>query len=148
MPNPTASEINSAQWANETHTAALLETSRSGAVLVQTINGDYSGGWRVAFNEWLALGNTPLPFVPMSRRLISVREFINRISDAKQSAVITYAFRVGASGELLRPQAAWWLIRCLAASNIDLDAPITINGIDSLVTEGILTTDEKAALLA
>lgn len=145
----TASEIVSACWANAENTAATLQTTCSGAVLVSTVNGDFSGGWRVAFAEWRALGNTPSPCPgPLPIRVIPVRQFITRITTAKQMAVVVYCFHVDASGDLQRPQAAWWLIRCLAASSIDLDAPITINGIDALVTAGILTTDDKIALLA
>ena len=81
----------------------------------------------------------PAPPPPSPIREVTARSFMRRISGEKQLA-ITEAARTSAAVDL-------WLRKALAGP-VDLDHPETAEGIDDLVSAGLLTAADKAILLA
>lgn len=55
--------ILSAQLANSEGSSVVLNTIEAGAVAIQLPPlPDVSGGWREAYDQWIAAGNTPIPY--------------------------------------------------------------------------------------
>ena len=55
--------ILSAQLANSEGTSVVLATVEAGAVAIQLPPlPDVSGGWRDAYDQWIAAGHAPTPY--------------------------------------------------------------------------------------
>ena len=78
---------------------------------------------------------TPLPITQ-----ITPLEFLARFTAAEQLAIVTEGQTV--------PALMLWVLQAMGASYIDLTDPITIAGVNNLVTIGLITSDRVSAILA
>jgi hypothetical protein len=69
----------------------------------------------------------------------SPREWLERLSSAKQSAI--------AAGGIANPSILLWLLKASGSTTIDVTLQETRDGVAALVTAGILTTDDQTILL-
>jgi hypothetical protein len=77
---------------------------------------------------------------PVSHDRPTPREWLERLSDAKQAAIA--AAGVGNGTILL------WLLKAAGTPTIDVTSSETVAGVAALVTAGVLTTADQAVLLA
>lgn len=99
-------------------------------------NGDYQ-----RFLAWLAEGNVaPAEEPPPPARIITPRQFRERFTASEQAAIM--------QGAIADVAVLGWRLRAAEASEIDLDHPETISGMDFLVSKGLLTEARKAEILA
>lgn len=78
--------------------------------------------------------------VPAAKPRPTPREWLERLSDAKQAAI---AAAGAGNGTILL-----WLLKAAGSPDIDVTSPETIAGVAALVQAGVLTADDQALLLA
>ena len=83
----------------------------------------------------------PLPIdpPPPASRLMSPRVFMDALPRARQTDITTAGVAV--------PSVLTWLLRLVAAVEVDLDDPETVEGVGALEQAGLITAEEAAALL-
>ncbi|MCC6718147.1 MAG: hypothetical protein IT555_09690 [Acetobacteraceae bacterium] len=85
-------------------------------------------------DAWTAAAN------PASLRMIAPLEFLLRFTAAERTAI-----RAAAAAS---PELADWIDQARFAREIELDAAMTIAGLDALIAAGLLTAERRAAVLA
>ncbi len=91
---------------------------------------------------WLFDGNTftaPTPVSIPANTLISPLKFMGRFTTAESNAI--------ASAATTAPQVLIWMLKTAAAKEIELTDQLTIDGLEELVTAGLITEQRKAAIL-
>jgi len=124
--------ILSAQYANAEHTAAVIQTQEAGAVLVSEVDTP---------DLWAELPADCAAFVPPPEsRTMDKRDFLALFTSDEKSALLQAA-------QASLDVAAWkWEFD--AASFIDKDDPVLVQGIDALVQAGVLTASRRDEVLA
>lgn len=97
------------------------------------IGGTYAGGV-------FARPADPPPLPPPPKRVFTPNEFLDRLSAAKQDALIA----LGTSAD---PAARKWYARFVGARSLSIDDPRFAAGLDFLVAQGVLTPAERDELL-
>jgi hypothetical protein len=97
-----------------------------------------------AYQEWLAAGNTPepafVPEMPPVIRTISVFAFRSRFLLEEKRAIY-----VAAAGNI---DIRIWLDDLQAATEVDLDHPQTVEGVNALEQLGLIGAGRAAKILA
>ena len=98
-----------------------------------------------AYQAWLAAGNMPLaalPAPPAPKIPPTPRQWLERLAPATQTAITKAATGDTTGGLLL------WLLKAAGNPTIDVTSQETAQGVQALVTAGIITAADEATLLA
>lgn len=92
------------------------------------------------YHAWLAAGNTPLP-APAAPVITSISKsaFLKRFTPTELTGISAAARQ--------NDTVNVWLITAQAYDQIDLSDPLTKQGLDALVTAGLLTGDREMVIL-
>ncbi len=114
----------------------VLRTSDGAWIPFTEGNKDYND-----YQIWLALGNTPDPYVPpvpTKPQVLSSTEFFNRFTTDERTAIFSAA--------QASPQMLQFVVTAAAATSIDLTDPSVQGGVNSLIGT-ILTAPRASAIL-
>lgn len=125
--------IVSAQYANAENTAAAIQTTEAGAVLV-SLNDTPELWAQMLEGAVAAYVEPPAPAVSMTPL-----QFIERFSQSEQLAIVTAAMSA--------PALRLWYDKLMAAQEVVFDDPRLSGGLDALVGAGLITVERKGELL-
>lgn len=131
--------IQSAQYANAEHTAAVIQTEEAGSVLLGEV--DTPDEW-AAMLRWGTPTSYQLPALPAPSW--SPLEFLERFTQSERIAIRQAA--AGNTPEAM--QLADWLDLLRASMSVVSDDARTIAGMQALVDAGLLTAGRRDEILS
>lgn len=129
--------IESAQYSNAENTSvSVVIDGKTLSVPMEEGNRHYQ-----MLKEWEAEGNTIQPYVAPTVRVTSIEpeEFFDRFTEAEQDAVIAESFN--------DVQTKKFYDRMVMQKTVELESQKLINGMDYLVSKGLITPARKDEIL-
>lgn len=118
-----------------TNSDMVIRVEDNACIPADENNQDYQ-----EYLSWLNEGNTPdsaNPIIPLATQLTSL-EFLDKFTHDEQLAVV--------QASMQSAQVKIWYDRMLAASFIDFSDPRIAEGIDALISVGLINANRKLEL--